>query len=219
MRQYTLPFTQTARYEESDFFVSSCNETAWRQVTTWPDWKSLLLVGPEGSGKTHLGFIWATRSSATIIDSRSLRPDTITGHCLIENIDSTNPNALLHAINLCKEQGFSLLLTAQYPAKRLGFTLPDLVSRLAAMPTAIIGAADDEALAGAMRKQFADRQIGVPEEVVQYLLSRCERSYASVAALVHHLDASMWQEKRNLTIAFAREVLAHYPKHSSAESA
>ncbi|MGE0755236.1 MAG: DnaA/Hda family protein [Alphaproteobacteria bacterium] len=219
MPQYTLPFSQTPRYHEVDFIVSGCNRTAFELVGSWPDWAALLLVGPKGSGKTHLGHVWAVRAKASIIPAARLDPQTITTHCLIEDIAQAEPETLFHAINMGKENRVSLLLTAERPAKQLGFTLPDLTSRLAAMPVASIGAPDDTALAGVLRKQFADRQIDAPTEVVEYLLARTERSFAAVTAWVEYLDSAMWREKRNLTVAFVRDVLAHTPVKTPADRA
>ena len=75
------------------------------------------------------------------------------------------------------------------------------------MPAAAIEKPDDEALMGVMRKQFADRQIGASEEVVHYLLTHGERSFASITATVAFLDRAMWQEKKSLTIPFIRKIL------------
>lgn len=210
MRQYALPFKPDTSYREENFYLSGCNQHAFSQVKKWPEWKALLLSGPSGSGKTHLGHMWAGHAQAAMVDCKQekLSPEKIVGHCLIENIEAADERNLLHCINIAKERGFSLLLTSLLPAKQLSFTLPDLTSRLAAMPAAAIAAPDDEALKGVMRKQFADRQIGIDEEVLQYLLTHQERSFSAIAATVAILDQAMWQEKKKLTIPFIRKLLA-----------
>jgi hypothetical protein len=44
-----------------DFFVTGSNAGALAQVDGWRDWPfgKLVLVGPEGAGKTHLAHVWA----------------------------------------------------------------------------------------------------------------------------------------------------------------
>jgi hypothetical protein len=44
-----------------DFFVTGSNAAALAQVDGWRDWPfgKLVLVGPEGAGKTHLAHVWA----------------------------------------------------------------------------------------------------------------------------------------------------------------
>lgn len=209
MPQYVLPLRLPAIYAEANFVTSACNEEACRRIASWPAWSQLLLSGPAGCGKTHLGHIWAARAQAHIIEAPDMvSAEAVISHTLLEHIESADEEILLHAINIARENGFSLLLTARLPAAQLPFTLPDLTSRLRAMPSAAIEAPDDEALSGALRKQFADRQIKAPEEAIAYLLARAERSFAAIGAIVERLDAHMLMHHRSLTIPLIREALA-----------
>ncbi len=190
--------------------VSSCNNAAHHQIMAWPAWQALLISGASGSGKTHLGHIWAARANAEIIDCKTqpLNPQTISRNIWLDNIEHCNAEALFHALNYTKEQGFSLLLTATSPASQMPFTLPDLTSRLRALPTAHIDAPDDEVLSGVLHKQFADRQIKVSDDVIFYLLTHTERSFSSIANVVDTLDKQMLENKRSLTVPFVRQVLS-----------
>ena len=214
MRQYTLPFTQTASYAEKDFVVSDCNRVAFEQVSGWPEWQSLLLIGQAGCGKTHLGHIWMHQAQAELVDCKEtiLKPETLHGHCFIDNIEHADQEALFHTINIAKEHHFSLLLSCKKPIKQSDFTLPDLTSRLLALPVAEIENPDDDALMGVMRKQFADRQIHAEDDVMLYALTRIERSFDALNHFIQHIDGAMWRQKKNLTIPFIREALKDYPK-------
>lgn len=212
MSQYALSLSLPAVFSEENFFVSGCNKEAWQWVTSWPEWPSnaLLIYGPEGSGKTHLGHIWAARARAetTDADDHTFTPEGLSGHLLVEHLqDGTDEAKLFHTINFCRENNFSLLLTSMLPPKQLPFKLPDLTSRLLGMQSVAISAPDDEVLAAAMRKQFADRQLKVSDEVISYLLPRIERSYAKAAQLVGNLDHQALAEQKNLTIPFIRKML------------
>ena len=49
-----------------DFLVSPSNADAVAWIDRWPDWPgpALVIVGPPGSGKTHLGQVWRQQAGA-----------------------------------------------------------------------------------------------------------------------------------------------------------
>ena len=51
-------------------------------------------------------------------------------------------------------------------------------------------------LAGAMRKQFADRQMKVADDVIAYALPRMERSLEKIRELVQLVDKSALAERQ-----------------------
>lgn len=214
MSQYTLPLPHAPVFSPDNFYVSGCNRDARRWLERWPDWPShaLLLYGPEGAGKTHLAHIWASCAQAGMTDMRTqaLAPADIRGHHVLENIDALkDERLLLHTLNIARESGIGLLLTSSFPLPQLPFTLPDLTSRLKALPAVAIAPPDDEALAAALRKQFADRQLKVSDEAVAFLLPRMERSFSGAARLVEAVDKRALAEKRELTIPFLKAALGY----------
>ena len=70
-------------YAREDFVVADGNREALAWIDRWPDWPApaLALSGPAGSGKTHLGRIWAARASARgearVIDGGDLEGMTV----------------------------------------------------------------------------------------------------------------------------------------------
>jgi chromosomal replication initiation ATPase DnaA len=213
MSQYAFPLALPPVFSADNFFVSGCNRDAWRWVNAWPDWPSraLIVYGPKDCGKSHLGHIWSARARAAIMEAPALpHPDTAKKNqdTLIENIEqAADERLLLHWCNVARENGFSLLLTSSLPPPQLPFTLPDLTSRLLALPAVSIERADDEVLAGAMRKLFADRQMKVEEDVIAYILPRIERSLSSVREVVDTLDRHALEAQRNITIPFVKRIL------------
>ena len=210
--QYTFSLPLTPLFDASNFIVSACNQQAWRWVETWPQWNRLFLYGPSDSGKTHLGHIWALRAGAmtrpaALIESIKLE-DISNHHWFIEDVEqSGNERALLHFLNTVKENEKSVLITSAMAANQLPFTLPDLTSRLVALPCTHIDQPDDEALAGVIRKQFSDRQMKIDDEVIAYILPRVERSFKKINELVEVLDRTALAEHKNLTIPFVRRII------------
>lgn len=210
MSQYALPLTLPAVFSADNFFVSECNRDAWRWVNAWPQWPAhaLLLYGPRECGKSHLGHIWAEKAGAQTLSAANLTVTAHEGNLLVEDIEALrDERALFHLFNDAKEKKNWLLLTSSAAPQQLPFTLPDLTSRLLALPSAAIAGADDEVLAGAMRKQFADRQIKVDDDVIAYILPRIERSLARVKEVVEKLDSGALEQRKAVTIPLVKKVL------------
>lgn len=204
-RQYALSLTLRPVYAEENFIVADGNRQAYDWVMRWPGWPchALLIHGESGCGKTHLGRVWAARSRAIAWEGAPGGPPDCPA--LVENIERLNDEeALFHALNRAQGNRQSLLLTSAAPAAALPFRLPDLMSRLKALPSAEIVAPDDGLLAAMLRKQFADRQLKVADEVIEYLVPRMERSFSAARALAERLDAQALSEQRTLSVPFVR---------------
>ncbi len=223
-RQLPLELPHRPALDRADFLVTPANELAVAWIDAWPDWPqhALLLHGPAGSGKTHLTRVWQHRAGAAILDGYALgRLDApallgAARAAVVEDAgqllaDAAEPGAvargLLHLYNILGERGGHLLLTDVMPARAWPIPLPDLASRLGAAPSAALGAPDDTLLAAVMVKLFADRQLAVPPDVVQYLLTRIERSFAAVRQVVADLDRAALAKRSAITVPLARDVL------------
>ena len=116
--------------------------------------------------------------------------------------------ALFHLLNLAREQGAYLLLTSRESPTGWKLTLPDLTSRLKAIPAAALGPPDDDLLRSVLVKLFADRQIAVDEAVVSYLVARIPRALGAADSLVAEIDRRALEEKAEVTRMFVGRVLA-----------
>jgi chromosomal replication initiation ATPase DnaA len=192
--QFALPLPWKAARAERDFLVSPANAEAVRFLDSWATWPlpAALLVGPPGSGKSHLARIFERRANARVLDDADRG-----GH----------EEALFHAWNEALDSRRPLLLTARSAPADWNLSLPDLRSRLAATPMARIGAPDDALLEGVFAKLWRDRGIEVEPELSAYVVRRIERSFAALGRAVELLDQAALAGQRPLTIPLAREAL------------
>ena len=107
----------------------------------------------------------------------------------------------------CARRTAILLITARAAPATWSVALPDLASRLRAVPVVTLSAPDDALLRAVMVKLFADRQLAVDENLIAYLATRIERSFAAARAAVEQLDREALRQKRAVTRALAAELL------------
>lgn len=213
-RQLAFDLPNAEAMTRDHFFVAPSNALALQTVDRWQDWpgRKLLLVGPEGAGKTHLTHIWAARADAVILSAADLGQTDIarlSGRAVaVEDADRIGPAEaqLFHLHNLVTTTG-ALLLTARTPPRDWGLSLPDLQSRMQAAPIAHLDGPDDALLSAVLVKLFADRQVVVPANLIPFLVSRMPRSIGAARALVAALDARALSEARPITRALAADLL------------
>jgi chromosomal replication initiation ATPase DnaA len=213
-RQLALALDHAESYGREDFLSGPCNEAALALIDAWPDWPgdAMALVGPEGSGKTHLAMVWAAAAGARVISARALGeadlPSALaTGALVVEDAAmKADERALFHLLNLAREEKASILFTARTAPTAWPVAIPDLVSRLRALPVIALLAPDDAMLRAVIVKLAADRQLALDEGVVGYLLPRIERSFAAARAAVIALDNEALRRGRPATRALAAEM-------------
>lgn len=216
-RQLVLELGHRPAFGREDFLVAPPNEAAVALIDAWPDWpdRVVALSGPEGSGKTHLAEVWRVASGAVSLAPFALAsaevPALVARQAIILEdltaLDATAERALFHLVNLVREEKAFLLITARVAPARLPLTLPDLVSRLRAVPQAELGAPDDALLAGILVKLFDDRQLRVTPAVIAWLATRIERSVKAARDAVDALDRASLSGKRAITVPLAAEIL------------
>jgi chromosomal replication initiation ATPase DnaA len=211
-----LDLGHRAALGREDFLVAPSNQDAVAWIDLWPDWPApgLVIFGPEACGKTHLAEVWRARSGAerrNIADIGGRDAPAILADApalVIENADrGADERAFLHLFNYLTAEGGSLLLTALAPVSQWRVQLPDLRSRLAALPAVAVRPPDDALIEAVIVKQFADRQVRVAPDVIAYLVPRLERSLAAVRVVISGLDEAALAAQRPITIPLARDVL------------
>jgi chromosomal replication initiation ATPase DnaA len=214
-RQLPLDLPHEPSFAREDFLKAPSNADALRAIESWSRWpgRMLLLVGPAGSGKSHLAAIWARAAEAVTIEAEALAgadPAALAGRptILIENADRVGAGeaALFHLINLARERGASLLMTARAPPDAWGLAKPDLRSRLRLAPIATLGEPDADLARAVLFKLFSDRQLVVDPSVIAYVALRIDRSLGAARAIVAALDREALARGAAVTRAMAAQL-------------
>jgi chromosomal replication initiation ATPase DnaA len=215
-RQLALALPHAESFTRDNFLEGPANTAGLALVDSWPDWPNrvMLLVGPEGSGKSHLATIWAEHAgarstSAHVLTAAAVPGSLATGALVVDDLKSSDVDerALFHLLNLAREDEAFLLITARTPPSALQIELRDLRSRLRAIPTVSLLPPDDQLFRALIVKFCADRQLSIDESVVSYLTTRIERSYAAARHAVELLDTEALRLGRPVTRALAAELL------------
>lgn len=215
-RQLAFALPHAESLTRDNFLEGPANAAGLALIDAWPEWPAriMLLVGPEGSGKSHLAAMWAEAAGARSTTARVLTAANVpgalaTGALVVEDLKPADfdERALFHLLNLAREDQAYLLITARMPPVSFKIELSDLRSRLRALPVVSLLEPDDQLFRALIVKFCADRQLAIDESVVGYLATRIERSHAAVRQAVELLDREALSLGRPLTRALAAEVL------------
>ena len=216
MQQLFFKFPLKPAYLSEDFFVSPANNNAFNYVNQWPNWnngiysKMLILHGELGSGKTHLAHIWQNLSNARILnqqDCYNLHSLVSNSALILEDISSMDEELLLHLVNFAHENQQYLLLTSDCSPQKLSFDLPDLRSRILAIPDISINAPDQELLKAVLLKHLYDRQLKINPAALEYIILRIDRSFSKLLQFIEELDQMSNISKRAVTVPLIKKAL------------
>lgn len=219
-RQLTLDLTTPPAHSRADFLPAEANLDALAVLDAPQDWPQgrMLLIGPEGSGKSHMAAFWAAENGARRVSASSLRPDMADqlvdegGALVVEDADHAGfaagaEQTIFHLWNLCGPRDCLLLLTAERPPRDWGLVLPDLRSRMDAMPQVHLGPPDEKLLAAVLVKLFSDRQLAVSAGLIDWLVLHMDRDLGLARRLVAAMDRAAMSEKGPVTRKIAAGLL------------
>jgi Bacterial dnaA protein len=192
--QFALPLDWSAAgSNDPPLIVGSCNADALRFLAAPANWpvRSAVLVGPPKSGRSLIGRVFARASGGQVVDGTA----------------TLSEEALFHAWNAAQTSGQPLLIIADAPPSDWGVMLPDLKSRLAAVPVVRIGDLDDTHARDLIEVQFAQRGVVIAPDVTDFIVRRMHRSHAVVAHIVDALDEASLAQGRRIGKRLAGEVL------------
>jgi chromosomal replication initiation ATPase DnaA len=214
-RQLALALPHAESLSRDNFLEGPANAQALALIDAWPDWPNrvMMIVGPEGSGKSHLAAVWAAEAGARSVAAHALTAANVpgelaTGALVVDDLDPArfDDRALFHLLNLAREDEAYILMTGRTPPS-FPVELRDLKSRLRAVPVVTLAPPDDHLFRALIVKFCADRQMIVDEALVSYLTTRIERSFAAARQAVELLDGEALRQRRPVTRALAAEVL------------
>lgn len=223
--QQLFDFPLRSSYSFDTFVVCEGNIAALqfaRRIADATNPENLLyLHGPSGSGKTHLlkAIGQAINSSAVapylscrelftlddmlarfadapllLIDDLHLLPD-----------DAALRTGLWQIFNDFYSAGRKVALAGLYPPRDLPGLDDHLVSRLLWGLVARVDASDDQSRRMILKKITEDRQVRVPDEVVDYILVTTSREVGDLINCFDALYRLSMTEKRRITLSLARE--------------
>ena len=193
-----------------DFFVSTSNQKAFNFILNKKiDNKKILLIGPNKSGKTHLGKIWQKNNNAVSYENNFEIILNYKKNIFIDDfLKNINEEQIFHLINHCSINKLTILLTSKKEVFEHNFLLKDLVSRLKTFNLLRIDLPDDDLIINLIIKLLHDKQIIIKnEEIFHYILKRIERSYEEIFLLIENIDQLSLKKKRELTIPLIKKLL------------
>ncbi len=193
-----------------DFFVSTSNKEAYSFILNKKiDNKKILLIGPNKSGKTHLGKIWQKNNNAVSYENNFEIILNYKKNIFIDDFfKNINEEQIFHLINHCSINKLTILLTSNKEVFEHNFLLKDLVSRLKTFNLLRINLPDDDLIINLIIKLLHDKQIIIKnKEIFHYILKRIERSYEDTFLLIENIDKLSLEKKRELTIPLIKKLL------------
>ncbi|CAL7961856.1 putative Chromosomal replication initiator proteinDnaA like protein [Alphaproteobacteria bacterium] len=206
MPQGLLPLRLQTTYNVHDFYVSTCNLEAYKVITNKCTWQNgrILLVGESGSGKSHLVSIWQKENDAVCVKNVDAILDKY--GLIIEDIENfADEMLLLSLINVAAENNLQLLMTGRCVPR---YIMQDLQSRMNATYKVLIKNPDYELIKVLLQKQFADLQLKVDPEIVEYIASHAKvKTFHSIKVLVTLIDQICAQYKREVSVSMVKRIV------------
>lgn len=186
----------------------------------------LLLLGPAGSGKSHLlgacmQLLGAQELPARLLPLRRLSDhepqalglDTAEGWLLLDDLDAVIGQrewelALFALSNRLHDARLPLLASSRVALTQLDFALPDLRSRLAQAQCGELLPPDDSTRRAALQQRAEERGLELSSAVLDWLEVHYSRDLSRLLALLEQLDRLSLSRVRRITLPLVRECLA-----------
>jgi len=215
LNQLLLELDYKTNFNEHDFYLSKSNSNAFNLINRWPDWekKILNISGEKFSGKSHLANIFKLKSKAFLvkgnkIDNSIFKSLKLYESIIIDDFEECNEEEILYSIfNLIDQDSKYLLINSLKPINKIKYKLPDLASRSKNCLYAEIENPDDELLFAIILKNFSDRQIKIEKKIINFIISRIDRSYRKIDEFIYKIDQLSLKKKKSIDFKIIKEVL------------
>ena len=215
LNQLLLDFDYKTNFNEHDFYLSKSNSNAFNLINRWPDWdkKILNISGEKFSGKSHLANIFKLKSKAFLIkgneiDNSIFKSLKLYESIIIDDFEECNEEEILYSIfNLIDQDSKYLLINSLKPINEIKYRLPDLTSRSKNCLYAVIENPDDELLFAIILKNFSDRQIKIEKKIINFIISRIDRSYRKIDEFIYKIDELSLKKKKPINLKTIKEIL------------
>ena len=215
LNQLLLDFDYKTNFNEHDFYLSKSNSNAFNLIYRWPDWdkKILNISGEKFSGKSHLANIFRLKSKAFLIkgneiDNSIFKSIKLHESIIIDDYEECKEEEILYSIfNLIDQDSKYLLINSLKPINEIKYRLPDLTSRSKNCLYSVIENPDDELLFAIILKNFSDRQIKIEKKIINFIISRIDRSYRKIDEFIYKIDELSLKKKKPINLKTIKEIL------------
>jgi chromosomal replication initiation ATPase DnaA len=219
MSQAHLDFG-TPNYAAEAFLVSEETAAARAALDQWRTWPGgvFCLFGEMGSGKSHLGAIWAEKASSHVLKGPDLslqfaEAPAAAGKLilLIDEADQADETALFALLSRLEREGGAVLLLSRQPPSQWPFGLADLQSRLKAIATESLKAPEQKLLAQLIVRYAAAKGFKLDESSATYLAARIPRTFEAAKAVSTCLETVATSSLKTPMALAQRALRALYP--------
>ena len=215
LNQLLLDFDYKTNFNEHDFYLSKSKSKAFNLIYRWPNWDKRILniSGEKFSGKSHLANIFRLKSKAFLIkgneiDNSIFKSIKLHESIIIDDFEECNEEEILYSIlNLIDQDSKYLLINSLKPINEIKYRLPDLTSRSKNCLYAVIENPDDELLFAIILKNFSDRQIKIEKKIINFIISRIDRSYRKIDEFIYKIDELSLKKKKPINLKTIKEIL------------
>ena len=99
------------------------------------------------------------------------------------------------------------MINSLKPINEIKYSLPDLASRSKNCLYAVIENPDDELLFAIILKNFSDRQIKIEKKIINFIISRIDRSYRKIDEFIYKIDELSLKKKKPINLKIIKEIL------------
>jgi chromosomal replication initiation ATPase DnaA len=219
MSQAHLDFG-TPDYAAEAFVVSEETATARLALDPWRTWPGgvFCLFGEAGSGKSHLGTIWAEQAAAIVLRGSDLtlqfaEASASSGKlkALIDDADQADETALFALLSRLEREGGAVLLLARLPPSQWPYGLADLRSRLKAIATESLKEPEQKLLAHLIVRYAAAKGFKLDDPSASYLAARIPRTFEAAKAVTACLETVATSSLKTPMALAQRALRALYP--------
>lgn len=215
--QLRLPFP-SGPFDRASLIVSTSNQDVLASLDAWQQWpdRTLLIIGDEATGKSHIGNAWATEAGAARLTAQSVEAlalpdmaDLAATPVFLDDADKMlDHDQLFHLLNLIVQRSGTLVMTARCAPAHWGITLGDLASRLAAVRIIALHQPTDNILSELLSRGAARRGIILDEVTRKAILTRMDRSFAAAATFIEAFDSELTRRPGVSPSTLARGAMA-----------
>lgn len=216
MRQPRLFEFRMGERSPDTLVVAEANQNAARLLTDWRAWPggALALAGPPGSGKTHIALAWALEAGARQVSARAAPDDAAAifreagGRVLVDDADGERDEGMYwRLLDLARTQSGAVLLVGVTPPAEWPTELPDLRSRLAALPVARLQEPDEALMDVVLRRICREQFIQLGDDAARYVVERLPRTFAAARLWASALDEELVRGAKPVPLAAAKRAL------------